>query len=66
MRNRIQRDLAAESGRFVPSQLGDKRVGSFMASGGEKKSDVPDEPESEKFRREVGHEWGIHFLGELA
>jgi hypothetical protein len=66
MRDRIQRDLATESGRFVASQLGDERVGSLMTSGGEKKSNVPDEPEREKFRREVGHERGFRFLEELA
>ena len=48
VRNGIERNLAAHRGGGVASDLGDEGVGGFVAGGGEKKGDVPDESESEQ------------------
>ena len=49
VRNRIERDLAARGRGGIASDFGDEGVGRFVAGGGEKKSDVPDETKSEQF-----------------
>lgn len=55
VRDRVERELAAESGGAVAANFGDESVRCFVASGGEKKGDIPDERESQCFRREIGH-----------
>ena len=53
--DRIQGNLAAEGGSGVSSEFGDEGVGRFVACGGEKKGNVPDEAERKHFGREIWH-----------
>src|SRR6267143_7025085 len=62
VRNGIERNLAAKGRSGVASDFGDEGVGRFVASGGEKKGNVPDESESEQFGREVRHGKSLGFL----
>src|SRR5215469_13907407 len=51
----VERDLAAECGRRIAAELRNKRVGSFVACRGGKKSHVENEPERQGVGREIGH-----------
>src|SRR5882724_8857674 len=62
VRNGIERDLAARGCGGVATELGDEGMGRFVAGGGEKKSDVPDESGSEQFGWEVRHRRSLVFL----
>ena len=48
VRDGIERDLAAVKRGGIATRDGDERVRAFVAGGGEKKNDVPDESEDEK------------------
>jgi len=50
VRNRIERHLSARKRGVVPADLGGQRVRRFVASGGEKKRDIPDKSQREQFR----------------
>ena len=47
VRDGIERNLAAKSGGFVATELGDESVRRFVTGGREKKGDVPDKTEGE-------------------
>jgi hypothetical protein len=55
MRDRIEGDLTSECGGGVSSQFCDEGVGRFVTCGGEKKRDVPDKAEYQRFGRKIRH-----------
>src|SRR6266404_3407763 len=62
MWNGIERHLSARERRVIPAYFRGQRVRRFVASGGEKKGNVPDKSQRDQFRLDIGHEVTLRFL----